>query len=181
MIYHFGACVLDAERYELQRAGEVVAIEPKVFQVLVYLIRHRDRVVTRDELLEYCWPGTFVSEAALTQCLARARKAVGDHRGGPPLIKTVHGQGYRFVAPLLTDPGAGAPPAAGDGPGVFALCGVWYLATGLGAGYAGPGRGGSGADAPGPGGHPGYGADAGAATRSGLARGGRRAHGPGSG
>jgi len=101
MIYHFGDCVLDAERYELRRAGAVVAIEPKVFQVLVYLIQHRDRVVTRDELLEYCWSGTFVSESALTQCLARARKAVGDHRGGPPLLKTVHGQGYRLVAPLL--------------------------------------------------------------------------------
>jgi len=111
MIYHFGACVLDAERYELQRAGEVVAIEPKVFQVLVYLIRHRDRVVTRDELLEYCWSGTFVSESALTQCLARARKAVGDHRGRSPLIKTVHGQGYRFVAPLLSDPSTVAPPS----------------------------------------------------------------------
>ena len=102
MIYRFGDCVLDAERYELRRAGAVVAIEPKVFQVLVYLIRHQDRVVTRDELLEHCWPGTFVSESALTQCLTRVRKAVGDHRGGPPLIKTVHGQGYRFVASLLT-------------------------------------------------------------------------------
>jgi DNA-binding winged helix-turn-helix (wHTH) protein len=73
MIYHFGDCVLDAERYELRRAGDVIAIEPKVFQVLVYLIQHRDRVVTRDELLEYCWSGTFVSESALTQCLVRAR------------------------------------------------------------------------------------------------------------
>src|SRR5262245_26748106 len=116
MIYRFGACVLDAERYELRRAGEVVAIEPKVFQVLVYLIRHRDRVVTRDELLESCWSGTYVSEAALTQGLARARKAGGDHRGGLPLIKTVHGQGYRFVAPLLTDPGAGVPPSGVSQP-----------------------------------------------------------------
>ena len=70
--------------------------------MLVYLIRHQDRVVTRDELLEHCWPGTFVSESALTQCLTRVRKAVGDHRDGPPLIKTAHGQGYRFVASLLT-------------------------------------------------------------------------------
>ena len=54
MVYYFGECVLDEERYELRRAGAVVAIEPKVFQVLVYLIRHRDRLVTRDELLEHC-------------------------------------------------------------------------------------------------------------------------------
>ena len=102
MIYRFGNCVLDEERYELRRADEVVAIEPKVFQVLLYLIQHQDCVVTRDELLEHCWPGTFVSESALTQCLARVRKAVGDHRGGSLMIKTVHGHGYRFVAPLHT-------------------------------------------------------------------------------
>src|SRR5262249_9470703 len=101
MIYRFGDCVLDEERYELRRAGAVVALEPKVFQVLLYLIQHQDCVVTRDELLEHCWPGTFVGESALTQCLARVRKAVGDHRGRPLMIKTVHGQGYRFVAPLL--------------------------------------------------------------------------------
>src|SRR5215471_3024705 len=109
MVYYFGECILDAERYELQRAGAVVAVEPKVFQVLVYLIEHRDRMVPRDELLEHCWPGTFVSEAALTQCLARVRKAVGEQRGGPLLIKTVHGHGYRFVAPLLLAQGAVAP------------------------------------------------------------------------
>jgi class 3 adenylate cyclase/predicted ATPase/ABC-type transport system involved in cytochrome c biogenesis ATPase subunit len=102
MIYRFGDCVLDEERYELRRAGAVVALEPKVLQVLLYLIQHQDCVVTRDELLEHCWPGTFVSESALTQCLARVRKAVGDHRGAPLMIKTVHGQGYRFVAPLWT-------------------------------------------------------------------------------
>src|SRR5215471_20549679 len=110
MVYYFGECILDAERYELQRAGAVVAIEPKVFQVLVYLIEHRDHLVTRDELLEHCWPGTFVSDAALTQCLTRVRRAVGEQRGGPLLIKTVHRHGYRFMAPLLTDPGCAASP-----------------------------------------------------------------------
>ena len=111
MIYRFGNCILDEERYELCRAGTVVAIEPRVFQVLLYLIQHQDCVVTRDELLEHCWPGTFVSESALTRCLARVRKAVGDHRGGPPLIKTVHGQGYRFVAPLLAASSQLPPPS----------------------------------------------------------------------
>jgi DNA-binding winged helix-turn-helix (wHTH) protein len=55
MVYYVGDCVLDGECYELRRAGAVVAIEPKVFQVLVHLIQHRDRMVTRDELLEHCW------------------------------------------------------------------------------------------------------------------------------
>ena len=53
-----------------------VEIEPKVFDVLVYLLEHRDRVVTKEELLEHCWTGTFVSEAALTRCLAKVRKVV---------------------------------------------------------------------------------------------------------
>src|SRR5215472_4739157 len=110
MIYYFGECILDEECYELRRAGAVVALEPKVLQVLVYLIQHHDRLVTRDELLEHCWPGTFVSDAALTQCLARVRKAVGEQRSGSLLIKTVHRHGYRFVAPLLTDPGCAASP-----------------------------------------------------------------------
>ena len=60
MIYRFGDCVLDGALRAASCA--VVAIEPRVFQVLVYLIRHQDRVVTRDELLEHCWPGTFVSD-----------------------------------------------------------------------------------------------------------------------
>src|SRR5262249_49223318 len=85
-------------------------------QVLVYLVQHRDRLVTHDELLEHCWPGTFVTASALTQCLARVRKAVGEQRGGPLLIKTVHGHGYRFVASLLTDPGYAAPPSGASHP-----------------------------------------------------------------
>src|SRR5215831_13498028 len=109
MVYYFGECILDEARYELRRAGAVVAIEPKAFQVLVYLIEHRERMVSRHELLEHCWPDTFVSESALTQCLTRVRKAVGAQRGGRPLIKTVHGHGYRFVAPLLSAPGVAMP------------------------------------------------------------------------
>src|SRR5512134_1265245 len=76
MIYRFGDHELDAQRCELRCAGQQVAVEPKVFEVLVYLIEHRDRVVTKEELLEQCWSGTFVSEAALTRCLAKVRKTV---------------------------------------------------------------------------------------------------------
>ena len=72
MIYRFSNYELDAQRCELRCAGQLVAIEPKVFEVLVYLLQHRDRVVTKEELLEQCWSGTFVSEAALTRCLARS-------------------------------------------------------------------------------------------------------------
>jgi DNA-binding response OmpR family regulator len=100
MIYRFSNYELDAQRCELRCAGQQVAIEPKVFEVLVYLIEHRDRVVTKEELLEQCWSGTFVSEAALTRCLAKVRKTVQPEPTGPPVIKTLYGRGYYFVAPV---------------------------------------------------------------------------------
>ena len=104
MNYRFGDYEFDAQRYELRCAGQLVAIEPKVLAVLVYLLEHRDRVVTKEELLEHCWPDTFVSEAALTQCLAKVRKTIQPEQAGPPVIKTIYGRGYSFVAPVTVLP-----------------------------------------------------------------------------
>jgi DNA-binding winged helix-turn-helix (wHTH) protein len=98
MIYRFENCVLDTERRELCRAGEVIPIEPKVFEVLVYLIVHRERVVTRKEILAQCWPEVHVGDQALTQCLRRVRHVIGQTRTTPQLIRTVHGSGYRCIA-----------------------------------------------------------------------------------
>lgn len=81
---------------------QLVAIEPKVFAVLLHLIEHRGRIVTKEELLAQCWPGTHVSEAALTRCLTKVRKAVCPDRTIPPIVQTVHGKGYRFVATVET-------------------------------------------------------------------------------
>ncbi len=89
MIYRFGNYELDAQRCELRCAGQLVAIEPKVLEVLVYLLQPRDRVVTKEELLEQGWSGTFVSEAALTRCLAKVRKTVQPEPTGPPVIMIV--------------------------------------------------------------------------------------------
>ena len=74
MFYCFDDYTLDEARRELRRAGQLVTVEPKVFHVLLYLLEHRDRVVSKQELLEQCWPATFVSEAALTRCLTKLRK-----------------------------------------------------------------------------------------------------------
>jgi DNA-binding response OmpR family regulator len=104
MIYHFGTYELDVQRGELRSGGQRVAIERKVFDVLVHLLEHRDRLITKDELLERCWAGTFVSEAALTRCLAKVRKAVEPEPAGAPLIQTHYGRGYRFVAPVTVVP-----------------------------------------------------------------------------
>ena len=106
MVHAFPQFDLDEERFELRREGRTVRVEPRVLEVLVYLARNRGRVVTKDELLEAVWKKTFVSESALTRCIMEARRAIGDPEREAPLIRTVHGRGYRFDAEELTDPPA---------------------------------------------------------------------------
>ncbi|MPZ00947.1 MAG: tetratricopeptide repeat protein [Actinophytocola sp.] len=100
----FGDCVLDRERFELRKAGEVVAIEPRALRVLLHLIDHRDRVVPKEELLDTVWGGRFVSESALTSQIKGVRWALGDTGRDQRMVKTVHGQGYMFVAPVRVEP-----------------------------------------------------------------------------
>lgn len=97
-VFRFGACELDERRRELRRHGRVQHLEPQVFDVLAYLIRHRDRVVLKVELLDEVWGSRFVSESALTSRIKSARQAVGDTGRDQTAIRTVHGHGYRFVA-----------------------------------------------------------------------------------
>jgi DNA-binding winged helix-turn-helix (wHTH) protein/predicted ATPase len=108
MIYRFGDCELDDQRYELRRGGAPVHLEPQVLEVLAYLARHRDRVVPKTELLDQIWGNRFVSESALTSRLKAARRAVGDSGREQRVIGTVHGRGYRFLAPVRE---TGAAPA----------------------------------------------------------------------
>jgi DNA-binding winged helix-turn-helix (wHTH) protein len=111
--YAFGDCVLDTERYVLQRAGQPIRLRPKVFQVLVYLLSHRERVVTKQELGEQVWQGQFISDATLESTLAAVRRALGDRGRAHRYIQTLHGHGYRFVAPV--EERAEPPPrAAGE-------------------------------------------------------------------
>jgi len=77
-----------------------VPIEHRAFDLLVYLIEHRDRAVSKEELQEAVWPRMILTESALTRCVMKARKAVGDDSQRQTIIRTVHGHGYRFVAPL---------------------------------------------------------------------------------
>src|SRR5712692_5992660 len=105
---------LDERLGELRQAGQPLEVEPKVFDVLSYLIRHRARVVPRDELLKHLWPGQVVIEAALTRCVAEIRKAVHDDGVQQQVIKTQRGRGYRFVAAVteraIPVPHRDAPP-----------------------------------------------------------------------
>ena len=99
MIYTFDDDYeLDLQRYELRCSGHVIKIEPQVFDVLAYLIQHRHRVVTKDELVEQVWAGRLVSEATLTSRVMAARRAVRDRGREQHVIQTLHGRGYRFIA-----------------------------------------------------------------------------------
>jgi predicted ATPase/DNA-binding winged helix-turn-helix (wHTH) protein len=111
MIYRFGDCELDDRRYELRRGGVPRHLEPQVFEVLAYLVRNRDRVVPRAELLDEIWGSRFVSDSALASRVKAARRAVGDSGREQGLIRTVHGRGYQFLAPVR-EQGATALPAA---------------------------------------------------------------------
>src|SRR5215510_864891 len=109
MRYVFGDYEVDTQRYELRHAGIPRALEPQVFNVLVYLVQHRDRMVPKEELLEQLWPQQYVSEAVLSQRLMLVRKAVGDSGSQQRVIKTVRRRGYRFVATV--EERTGAPPS----------------------------------------------------------------------
>jgi DNA-binding winged helix-turn-helix (wHTH) protein/class 3 adenylate cyclase len=100
MLYTFGDYILDSARRELRRQGRPVPLEPKGYQVLLYLVQHRERLVTKDELLEQVWPEVYVIDTTVSRCLTLVRKAVGDSGTAQRVIKTRHGQGYRFVAPV---------------------------------------------------------------------------------
>ena len=106
MRYRFGDNVLDTARYELSGGGESVHVEPQVFDVLAHLVEHRDRVVAKAELLDAVWKHQFVSESALTTRIKQVRQAVGDSGRQQRIVQTVHGRGYRFVAPVEELPDA---------------------------------------------------------------------------
>lgn len=96
----FDTCRLDLQRRELYRDGQRVEVQPRVFDLLTYLLQHRDRVIDKDELLEQVWTGTVVSETSLSQSIRKARALVGDDGERQQIIRTVQRRGYRFVAPV---------------------------------------------------------------------------------
>ena len=113
----FGDYLFDTERFELSRSGDLVSVEPQAFEVLAYLVAHRDRVVPREELLSEVWGSTFVSDSALATRIKEARRAIGDDGRLQSTIRTVHGRGYRFVAEveeLAAAATSGASVALGD-------------------------------------------------------------------
>ncbi|HEX6216419.1 MAG TPA: winged helix-turn-helix domain-containing protein, partial [Vicinamibacterales bacterium] len=108
--------MLDPERRELRRAGALVAVEPQVFDLINYLVSNRERVVTKDDLLDAVWNGRVVSESTLTSRINAARRALSDSGDEQRLIRTVARKGLRFVGAVgdaETIPSSGPPPANG--------------------------------------------------------------------
>ena len=101
--YRFGAFTVDPAAYTLRRAGDPVPLSPRPFDLLVYLLRNAQRLVTKDELLDALWPGVVVTENTLTQAVSELRRALHDTPGAPRCIETVPRRGYRWIAAIRPD------------------------------------------------------------------------------
>jgi pimeloyl-ACP methyl ester carboxylesterase/DNA-binding winged helix-turn-helix (wHTH) protein len=116
MLYRFGEFELDTRRCELSRAGEPLHLEPQVYAVLCYLVENRDRLVTREELLDHVWGHRFITPATLNTRLKALRHALDDDGATQRVIRTVRGRGLRFVGEVETVPahegGSSAPPGS---------------------------------------------------------------------
>src|SRR5262245_8021207 len=118
MQFHFGNHVLDVTRRELRQDAKGVAVEPQVFDLLVYLVQNRDRVVSKEDLIASIWGGRIVSESTLTSRINAARKAVGDSGDEQKLIRTIARKGFRFVGVVRAQADNEEPArATGSPPG----------------------------------------------------------------
>lgn len=119
MLFRFADCSLDPARRELRLGGALVTVEPQVFDLIEFLVRQRDHVVSRDQLIENVWRGRIVSESTLATRINAARKAIGDDGATQALIKTIQRKGVRFVGEVREDhsgPNAGPSATPGERP-----------------------------------------------------------------
>ena len=130
MVLAFGDHRLDIKRRELRRGTELIDLEPKVFDLLAFLVQHRDRVVSKDDLLREVWGGLIVSELAITTRINAVRRALGDDGTAQRLVRTFTRKGIRFVGEVteMSDPATPAasgppsrPPTAADKPSIAVL------------------------------------------------------------
>ena len=121
MRYAFNGFELDPDKFELRRRGDLVALEPQVFALLKLLVEQREQMVSKDDIIDKIWDGRVVSDASIASRIRLARQAVDDDGTAQHTIRTIHGRGFRFVAPVTArgegsvvtyqDPG---PAPAGD-------------------------------------------------------------------
>ena len=101
--YRFGDYELDTATRQLHLSGEPVTLEPRVYKLLAFLIEQRHRAVDKDEIQDAVWAPAIVADTALTRAIMKARRAVGDDAEHQTVIRTVHGHGYQFMAPLVEE------------------------------------------------------------------------------
>lgn len=129
MIYTFGPFSLDLDKVELRTDGQPRPIEPQVFALLALLVEHRERLVSKEEIFEKVWDRRVVSDSALSSRVKSVRKVLGDDGRNQRYVKTVHGQGFRFVADVRVERDEAAPatststdsPANGADPSTAAM------------------------------------------------------------
>ncbi|MGB5336288.1 MAG: winged helix-turn-helix domain-containing protein [Woeseiaceae bacterium] len=117
MRYSFGPFELDLAKAELRADGKLRSLEPQVFALLAFLVEHRERLVSKDEIFENVWDGRIVTDSALASRVKSLRKALDDDGRAQRYIRTTHGKGFRFVAEvqvIRNDPAADTHIAAGD-------------------------------------------------------------------
>ena len=112
----FGDCAVDVGAREVRLHGRVQHLEPRAFDVLAYLLAHRERVVAKEELLDEVWGDRFVSESALTTRIKEIRRAIGDDGTQQRLVRNVRGRGYRFVGQLVPVERPASGRRSSDGP-----------------------------------------------------------------
>src|SRR5262245_31740191 len=99
---YFADCEIDVAGFALRRDGALREIEPQVLELLLYLVRNPDRLITKDDLIANVWHGRIVSDTTITSRIKSARQAIGDDGTQQKLIRTVHGRGVRFIVPVRT-------------------------------------------------------------------------------
>lgn len=109
--YRFDPFVLDAAQRRLTRDGQEIALQPKLYDTLYFLLTHADRVVSKDELIDQLWPGVVVTEHVLTRAISALRRALGDRPADSRYIRAMPRVGYRFVAALSTETDASPTPS----------------------------------------------------------------------
>ena len=112
MAIRFGDCVIDPDTRELSRRGKPVHLPPKTFRLLETLLERRPKAISKEELMESLWPGTFVAEGNLARLVAELRDAIGDQADDSRFIRTIHGFGYAFhgeASAATRGPRAGGP------------------------------------------------------------------------
>src|SRR6266446_6014087 len=121
-MFQFEGYTLDVACNALRTANREVALRPKTFELLRYLVENPDRLVTKEELLKAIWPNVTVTDQVLTHCVGEVREAIGD--GDQAIIKTIPRRGYRFAAPVVrVAAGAVMPGTAGVSPALFQRAG----------------------------------------------------------